>query len=118
MSTVTAVVASMSAEVGGNSRSGEIFEEGARYVVLLEGRRIGPSGSLSAAAHRSASALRSEFPYNPSRWRVSASCQKNGIAVSIVHPSSAGGGRPHPCVEDALGGRQFRNFNEAPQAGA
>lgn len=118
MSTVIGVVATMSAEADGTSSSGEILEEGSRFVALVGGRRIGPSGSLSAAAHRLASALRAHLPHDPSRWRVSASCQRGGIAVSIAHPAGGGGGRPHPCVESALKGHKFRNLNEAMEGAA
>ena len=106
----TITVATMSANAGGVRHDGEIQRDGSRYVVYVDGRPIGQSGSLGSAAHRLAEAFRLDLRPREVDWGVLVRCVERGD-VSLAFGNEArgggGGGAPAPCVTRVIA--QYRH---------
>jgi hypothetical protein len=108
-------VASMSANGDGVTTVGEITRQENRYVVTVEGERLGPAGSIQAAAERLAHGLRAHLPPNPAN--VQASCAKEGLSIAVGNRAGGGGGGElHPCSARVLGRRRLESLQEALSA--
>lgn len=112
-------VASMSANGDGVIAAGQITRQENRYIVTIEGERLGPTGSIQAAAERLAHGIRAHLPRDPARWGVQASCSSEGLSIAVGNRVSGGGGSGnelHPCAARVLGRRPLDSLQEALSA--
>lgn len=107
-------IASMSANADQISVTGNVTREGSRFLVTVEGARVGPPvGTIQAAAERLGHALGQRLPNNPASWGVSMTCADGLLNVVVGNLGGRGGGEVHPCVARVLRGRSFPTLEAA-----
>jgi hypothetical protein len=102
----TLVVATLEANANGVTVSGEVAREGARYIALVDGQRVGSGANAEAALAELVAGISRRLPRgNPAGWGIRIRCNTNvfGFAYGNLRQFGGGGGGDlDPCVQHAV----------------